>query len=128
MRKWDSSNNIYLRLLLFFKLTNLNIDCVKSCVGENRKIFKDANSVYESFCLYLYSIIDEFFAPFVIREINLQKSTLRGKTPEERYTRFFVSKGMVWQTTALRISDIYKEQINLIKKLADYEIKSFVYK
>ena len=126
MRKWDSSNNIYLRLLLFFKLTNLNIDCVRFCVNENRKIFKDASSVYENFCLYLYSVIDEFFAPFVIREINLQKSSLRGKTPEERYTRFFLSKGMVWQQTALRISDIYKEQINFIKKLADHEIKSFV--
>lgn len=126
MEKWDSGNNIYLRLLLFFKLTGLDVDCVKGCIDSNRKIFKNVNSVYEKFCLYLYSIIDEFFAPFIIREISLQQSDLQGETPEKRYANFFISENMDWQPTALRINEIYKEQIALIKKLIDYEIRSFI--
>lgn len=126
MNKWDVKNNAVLRTALFFEITQLKLDNLENFIFKNSCLFNDGNKIFQSCYDYICSLIDEFFTPFIIKEINNQRSNLVGGTSQERYAAFFLTSDIKWKKEALSIETKYNIQINRIVHLIQTEIKSLI--
>lgn len=125
---WKTKDNAGLRPALFFELVPLDLAVVqKQCILLKQDgLLENADSIIDSFYNYLLELIDAFFAPFVITEIDLQKERLTGKNPAYRYASFFLTQDLKWHPGALLIEKKYASQLNFIQKFLQKEIEAFV--
>lgn len=122
--KWNPRNNAVLKAALFFEITHLNLDNLKNFILQNSYLFKDKNQTIKSCYDYICSLVDEFFTPFIVKEINMQKSILSGSNSMERFASFFLTSDIKWSKEALSLGVKYKIQINKITHLIQAEIQS----
>lgn len=113
-----------LRSLLFFKLTKINLDGLKSEIYEISKIIPLAVDLFEICENHIEKIIDDFFAPFVIEEITRCEKKLKGNTSKERYISFFVDKNGYLSEKCLSLFKKYDSKLFYIKKIIENEIHS----
>lgn len=126
MNKWDVKNNAVLRTALFFEITQLKLDNLENFIFKNSCLFNDGNKIFQSCYDYICSLIDEFFTPFIIKEINNQRSNLVGGTSQERYAAFFLTSDIKWKKEALAIEIKYNIQISKIVRLIQLEVKNLI--
>ena len=88
MDKWDVKNNAVFKTALFFEISQLKLDNLENFIFQNGCLFNNRNKIFQSCYDYVCSLIDEFFTPFIIKEINSQRDTLVGSTSQERYASF----------------------------------------
>lgn len=125
MTNWNCKNNAGLRPALFFELTKIDLDNTYNQIEVLNNFFTSSQIIKNSFTKHIYSLIDEFFTPFIIKELNKQKDRIVGRTPKQRYFSFFLTKDLKWQKGAISIENNYYNQLNCIKHLVLSEIDSF---
>lgn len=126
MGRWNIKNNAVLRTALFFEVTHLKLDSLENLIFQNSGVFKNKHEIFQSCYDYICSLIDEFFTPFIIKEINNKHDTLIGATSQERYSSFFLTSDAKWKKDAIYIETKYAVQIDRIFHLIQTEIKSLI--
>ena len=125
MSNWNTKNNAGLRPALFFELTQIELNSTFEVINKMSNIFSNTQKIKTTFSEFVNTLIDEFFTPFIIRELNEQRSRLKGSNHKQKYASFFITDDQKWQQGALLIEDKYKEQLNNIKELVLAEIYAF---
>lgn len=125
MKKWNVKNNAGLRPALFFELTHIDLNVVYNNIDNMSDVFLDTQKIKNTFTRYIYNLIDEFFTPFIIQEMNQQKKITKEGNHKEKYANFFLTPDLKWKKGAISIEEKYKGQLECIKKLICYEMSAF---
>ena len=73
-------NNAALRTALFFELTKIDFYKFEKELINYSALFDDAKKMRDTFVKNLFLLIDDYFAPIVIKEISRYQKKLNGKT------------------------------------------------
>ena len=118
-------NNAALRTALFFELTKIDFYKFEKELINYSALFDDAKKMRDIFVKNLFLLIDDYFAPIVIKEISRYQKKLNGKTAQKRYASFFLTEDLFWTKEALDIELKYKRLLGLIKNIVQKEILSY---
>lgn len=124
MKKWNVKNNAVLRTALFFEITGLNINSIEKIIFQCSSLLKKTEKICQTCSDYICSLIDEFFTPYIIKELNINSHLLSGDDNYQKYASFFLTDELCWTKQALQIENKYETQIKNISKLVEFEIKS----
>ena len=82
---WDVKDNVHLRIALFFELTQIDFLEFEKEILKKDFLFSDIYKIKNIIVKSLFLLIDEFFAPFVVKSLVECDSQLKGKTSGQRY-------------------------------------------
>ena len=110
---WNVKNNAALRIALFFELTKINFSKFEQEILKRGFLFSNVNKIRDVITKSLFLFVDDLFTPIVITSLLENEQDLCGKSSQEKYASFFITKDLYWHENALKIkkksSISYKE-------------------
>ena len=111
-KSWNCSNNAGLRPVLFLNTQNITFGSIEKILDKllAKKLIIDKEYIFNKIRESVFSILDEFFAPIIVKHINLTK--LKGNSKKEKYKDFFLDKSLQWSQNVLNMLQEENQIIN----------------
>lgn len=124
-KSWDCSNNAGLRPVLFLNTQNITFGSIEKILDKllAKKLIINKEYIFNKIRESVFSILDEFFAPIIVKHINSVK--LKGNSKKEKYKDFFLDENLQWSQNVLNMLQEENQIIKYIVNIVNDKINSF---